>query len=267
MDTLLSFGDYAFSGENQIECQDNFASCQGQSHALPGRDGALMAYGDARSPTPLGNVRAPMWIYAGRKGMHTRLDDIRRLSRLGLQKLVMQPSGELGDTRFCMAIMRNADIPQRARDRSQNHQRVTLIFDVPLPVWLSETRTQTISASGISTPFSLEVRGNVETSPILRITTSAGQTAGGVHVVRLDGVDEVQRARYHSALPAQSNLYIDCASRQVRLNGADAYGSAFSHLTGDWLTLLPGQTNNLSVRMQNAGDDCTLSISWQDRWA
>lgn len=266
MHTLLSFGDHTFEDRNQIDFQDNFSTTVANSHSLPGRDGGLMSYGDAKSPTPLGNVQMSLWVHAGSRGIQSQLDDLRRLPQIGLQTLTMLPSGLIGESpRTCRALAREITMPQTVVDMSQNIQRVQISFDVPFPYWHGVMRTRTINAIGTSTAFNIENGGNARTVPILRLTTNNLQTAGRPQVVRLIGTTISDSVRYHSDLPPMSNLYIDCASKQITLNGADAYGTAFSALTGDWIPLLPGQ-NSMEVRMLNAGDAGTLTVTWQDRW-
>ena len=260
MDSIVSFGSYSFDMENQISSNDNFASAQVQVIRLPGVDGGYSTYGDDAGPAPVGKVDFSFWIHATPATMTAVKDAVRELSSIGYQTLLMQPSGYIGNVnRSCYAAVRDIRMRSSLKDRSQENQRVDMVFVVPVPVWQSSTiNTDTRPITSAALNFSLGNLGNIETPPKFTITVTSGSNFLIERVVSSDVVDFI---RVNRTFAASDSLVIDCAHLSVELNGAGAYNDQFTSLEPRWFRFAKG-TNLIRV----SGVEGMLTTDWRTQY-
>jgi hypothetical protein len=138
-----------------------------------------------------------------------------------------------------------------------------LFLDVGLYLdWEGDTWTP--DASGYM--LIITTAGNrTVTDPIVAVFASASETISQIGIACGD-CDWT----WKSTVPISGALVINCGTKSVYLNGADAY-SVFTlnsgHASADWLQLQPGDNTVTVTYTGNAGDTAKIAIIYQDKYA
>jgi hypothetical protein len=233
-------------------------------------------------------VQVVFWVFGnGPVDMMNRLDDLSKMASAGVKRLYIRPQG-YGENaeRWCEARVNSIDKPMNARDINWEKQRVTMNFQVASPYWLSQgteaplwgggsTWGGGVAWGGTATPHSVlgvenvineVVTGNAITFPRITIKCGASQTATNVRIQRLSGATVIDEVRYDATLGNNDQLVINPRDFTVKLNGVDAYGSAFSFQNSAWFSLVGGVSNSIKVLMDNPSDACDVTFRYFERW-
>lgn len=290
MDTLRRFTyggrTYTFDPDAQVALRDNFRDVVPRTTRLPGLDGGFDQYGTLPAPAEIGLVDVTFWVEQGTyAAMQDALDDVRAMASWGQGRLYKQRLDPDEDELFVYARINSIEIAQNARDMPHRRQRVQIKFQVADPAWLARgTEAATWgsgvvwggatpwggdaspqSCTGTQTDYTETATGNAETHPRILIDIPAGQSATDVIVQRLEEGVVRDQVRYNATLSAGDSLIINCRDKSVKLNGSDAYTTAFTTLHQAWMRLQPGD-NDIRVIMDNAGDECEVTLRYYERW-
>ncbi len=285
MNTLTRFGSgnqlYTFSVGSQVAYSDNFASLLTKTVRLAGMNGGLSNLGTGRGLSPIGTVRADVWLtFDSLTEATDKMNSLRQMASWGLLPLYRQPL--VGAEQFCFARVTDIQLQQDVHNMPHLRHKVPVVFEVPDPFWLrtvigfgklwddgvtlwddgskwdtdnSYTVTNTLTQS-FTNP------GNFMTLPRLFLSNSSGSSVGDIRVQRIvNGVAE-DEFYYTAALATGTYLDVDPARRRVTIGpvGTNAL-SSFTSKNPDWLRLLPG-TNSLKVTCSGT---LTLNMQYLER--
>ena len=113
MNILKTFGTgstlYTFPTNSQVSYSDNFASLVTKTVRLPGVNGGLSQLGSGPGLSPIGTVRADIWLEFGDYVEATdKVASLRAIAAYGLMPLVRQPL--YGAPQFCFARLNDAQL-------------------------------------------------------------------------------------------------------------------------------------------------------------
>lgn len=279
-------GLYTFPDARIQSFNGRFGGVVTHTNRLPGTDGAYDQHGNAAAPLEVGSVRVTWGIYDDSgEDLDAQRDEILAMAAWGKGMLYAQPTITGAAERFCFARVTNISIPERPSEATEIIQTVTIDFQVTDPrwyvnrfvlvrwglgatwgggdVWGGSASAQ--ACTGVSTDLATETsNGQAVTYPKITIAVPAGQSAENVTIKRIVGVSVADQVRITGTLNAGDVAVIDCAAASVTINAADAY-SRLEYLTPGWMAIQPGD-NRLVVEMDNAGDACTVKISYDDAY-
>lgn len=276
--TSFEFGAYTF--ENVQSYSDNFRDTVPRTVRLPGTDGGYDIFGPEAPPVQIGNVDISFVLVAySRSDMQAKRDAVGALVWDGWDKLKKTPTGA-ADTRFCVAKVNSIRMPEDRAGHSDLHQQVQVSFQVAVPFWFvnefeasewgeGDSWGQNVpwggspvsqACSGLSTDISLTNDGNAVAIPRVQVSCGGAQTCEDVSIEHIVGGSAVETVEYTGVIGNSENLYIDCRTKSVLYEAADAYDDFdFDH--PDWLRLLPG-SNTLRVKFKNSGDAATVYVRY-----
>jgi hypothetical protein len=218
--------------------------------------------------------------------VQTKRDEIRALGGTKNRLFATFPGGSEpgGVERFAWA--RLARVRMERRLEYIYYQPVDLDFEIVSPGWRMfasapwnlgdglfldvglyldwEGDAWTPTASGYT--LTITTAGNrTVTDPIVAVFASGSETISQIGIACGD-CDWI----WKSTVPISGALVINCGTKSVYLNGADAY-SVFTlnsgHATADWLQLQPGANTVTVTYTGNAGGTAKIAILYQDNYA
>lgn len=281
---LLRFGSYTFPDTGRAASR-NFADIVPQSVRLPGLDGGFDEFGREAAPSEIGNIRADLIIDEPNPiAMQRERDALNGLARLGVQRLYLDMLD--GSVRWTWARVNSIQMSDTYSRMTRAVLPVSINFQVVAPrLWTDAAGDAVWGAgatwggglrwgggvgvaqlcSGASTSISAANNGNAIAYPTIYISTGTGQTTQNPTLLRTDGLGGavVESIAIVGTFGAHTTIKIDVARKLAYRQGADAYSLLVAR-TGDWLTLPPG--GNALVLAQQAGNDCTVRLRYQDSW-
>lgn len=293
MKQILRFGSgdqlYTFP-DTGVAYSDNFRDLVPRTTRLPGLTGGFDELGEEPAPSEIGKVNFSFWLHtelegrAGRVRMTRLRDAVNEMAAFGWKRLYMQPEDPDADERYCTARINSIQMSERADNRHDLSQRVSVVWQVPDPRWYTQGTeawswgdgtlwsgapwggSATAQAcSGTSTDITITTQGNAITYPRLIISCAAGQSAQNPTVQRLVGSGTVaDEISYTGSLSAGDSLTINCRKSSVKLGAANAYDD-FSFNYPDWLRLFPGE-NTLRVTLANSSDACSIRVLYYEAY-
>lgn len=290
MDTLVRFGQgdelYTFDTGQQISLRDNFRDVTPRTNRLPGLPGGFDEYGTAAAPAEIGNVQVVFWLIAdGAIAMQTAKQQVGAMKAWGKKVLYKQPYGDATE-RFCWARVNSIEFSENAKEQPHRRLRVEVNFQVDHPLWenlgtyaggwrwgdgtlwgggaLWGGTPVTQNVTGTDNSFSLTPDGNDEIHPIVQISIPAGESAENIRVQRILSGRVQDEIRYTGVLSAGDLLVVDTEAYTVKLNGVDAYSSAFEVESAAWFRLRAGRANTIRVLMTNAGDEADIIFKYKE---
>ncbi len=264
MTKLISFGSYTFA-DSGARWRDNFAQVAAHEIALPGLNGALDADGSGVGVNVAGRIDVALWLkQADVTAMNAARDALKGLLRAGAQRLTIESAPD--QQRYTRARVLTIDMPEVYAQRTDTHQETALTFAAVTPRWFSVTPPvgsgTAYACSGAQTDFTRTANGSAFAYPTITVTATSGVTT--LTIQRLDGALVADQITYAGAIPDGATLIIDPCTWGVTLNGADAYGSAFSALHPAWFRLPPG-AHTIRVAL-NTGATADIALRWDDTW-
>lgn len=281
-DRVLNFADIG----KQSTYRDNFRNGVPRMTRLPGVSGGYDELGIVEMPSEVGNIRVQLWALAETPSiMFLKKKRIGIIKSFGTAVLTKQPIGG-GETMYCLAKVNNIDYTENANNTPFRHLQFAIDFQVADPRWRAIGTTGgiwddgtiwddgsiwdgedvAVACSGFATKFTVTPDGNSPTRPVITFLCGVGETASQLRIQRLVGGAIVDELSYSTTLVAGDSLVIDCESKTIKLNGADAYGSAFEFASADWLALMPGVDNTIRVKMGLAGDAGSIAINYEEMY-
>jgi hypothetical protein len=127
MNTLKRFGSgsklYTFPANSQVNYSDNFASLITKTSRMAGVNGGLSALGTGRGLSPIGTVRADIWLKFNDYVEATdNVASLRQMADWGLMPLWRQPL--YGAEQFCWA--RLTDLPRQEDVKNVPHKQIKI---------------------------------------------------------------------------------------------------------------------------------------------
>lgn len=280
MNILKRFGSgsrlYTFPTDAQVSYSDNFASLVTKTVRLAGVNGGFSNLGSGRGLSPIGTVRADVWLtFTDNIDATDKVNSLRQMADWGLQPLWRKPLN--GPEQFCMA--RITDIPKQEDVHNLPHKRmkIPVTFEVPDPFWQrvpygaadlgivlwDDGVTQWDGGSnwdgsagysiGANATWSFSNNGNAFSLARLMLTNASGNTVRNIRVQRVvDGVTE-DEFYYTADLLTGTYLDVDAFRQRVAIGpvGTNALDN-FVAKTPDWLRILPG-SNSIKITTSGTG--------------
>ena len=285
MNILKRFGSgsqlYTFPTDSQVSYTDNFASLVTKTIRLPGVNGGFSNLGTGPGLSPIGTVRADIWLDFGDYVEATdKVASLRAMASYGLMPLVRQPL--YGAEQFCFARLNDAQLQQAVQNVPHRRLKVPLVFEVPDPFWYRPVRgfgklwddgvtlwddgsswdadTGYVVSNIATWPFTNP--GNTFTLPRLFLINSSGSSVTHIRIRRMVNGVAVDDCQYTTALATGTYLDVDPARRRVSIGpvGTNAL-SYFTANSPDWLRLMPG-SNSLKITCTGA---LTLYMQYLER--
>lgn len=281
-DRVLNFADIG----QQSTYRDNFRNGVPRVTRLPGVSGGYDELGIAEMPSEVGNIRVQLWALAETPAaMFLHKKRIGVIKSFGTAVLTKQPIGG-GETMYVLAKVNNIEYAENVKNTPFRQLQFAIDFQVPDPRWRAIGTTGGIwddgtiwddgsiwdgedveeAVSGLTTEITVSPDGNAITLPTITFLCGVGETASQLRIQRLVGGAVVDELSYSTTLVANDSLIIDCESKTIKLNGADAYGSAFEFKTAAWLALMPGIDNTIRVKMGLAGDAGSIAVNYEEMY-
>lgn len=287
MITLTKFGSgsrlYTFPTHAQVSYSDNFASMVTKTTRLAGVNGGFSNLGTGPGLSPIGTVRADLWLtFADYVEATDKLVSLRQMIGYGLMPLWRQPL--YGAPQFCWARLSDTQLQQNVHDVPHQRMKIPLVFEVPDPFW-----HRTVSGFGIlwgdgvskwgdgtskwgssnsyavssTLTQSFSNPGNTYTLPRLKLKNSSGSAVTDIRVRRI--VDGYAEDEFYYNAPLADGTYLDVDPVRQRVTigpvGTNALDD-FQPMKGpDWLRLMPGSN---SIRVDCNGS-LTLILSYLER--
>ncbi len=285
MNTLKRFGSgsklYTFPANSQVNYSDNFASLITKTSRMAGVNGGLSALGTGRGLSPIGTVRADIWLKFNDYVEATdNVASLRQMADWGLMPLWRQPL--YGAEQFCWA--RLTDLPRQEDVKNVPHKQIKIpvTFEVPDPFWYRSvsgrgflwddgsaqwddgTAKWDLSSAASAAPgtFTYTQNGNYYLLPRIQLVNSFSARTG-IRISRIvEGMPE-DDIRYTGTLASGTYLDIDPVRRRVSIGpvGTNALAN-FSASTPDWFRLMPG-SNTIKVE---ASGSLFMYISYLERF-
>lgn len=279
MNILTKFGSgsrlYTFPTNAQVSYTDNFASLVTKTVRLAGVNGGLSNLGSGRGLSPIGTVRADIWLtFNDYVDATDKVASLRQMTEWGLMPLWRQPL--TGAAQFCWARVNDIQLNQDVHNVPHQRLKVPVIFEVPDPFW-----QRTVSGFGIlwgdgvakwgdgvskwganagyavtnTLTQSFTNPGNAYTLPRLKLVNASGSPVTDIRVRRMVDSYAEDEFKYNAALATGTYLDVDAATQRVSIGPVGSNGlDDFEALKGpDWLRLMPG-ANSITV-------DCTGSLT------
>lgn len=288
MDSIVIFGGvqvYIFDQDEQTHISDNFNDLVLRTTRMVGVSGGFDELGSGPAPRSVGNVRFEGWLQADtRAQMSESLRLLGLMSSLGVAPLVKQPMDTSLPTRYCLARVNTISYAQSAVRLPRQQIKIIANFNVQNPGWRGAGTTggiwdnQTIwdddtiwdgedvsqVVGGLVTEYTITPGGNALTYPTISFLCGVGETASQLKIQRLVGGAVIDEVHYDTTLVANDELVIATEARTVKLNGANAYGSAFGNRTVAWFALRPDVANSIRVKMGLPTDAGTIAINYEE---
>lgn len=163
------------------------------------------------------------------------------------------------------------------------YQPVELEFEIVSPGWRSATGWTLDDGENLDTGLLLDYNGSswtpTATDYPLSVPTFGNRMVTDAQIVIVAGSDSISQIRvqcgscdwtWKSTVPAGDMLTIDCGTRSVKLEGADAYTYMTlnaGHTVADWLQLQPGSNTVTISYTGNASGSALIAFSYLDNWA
>ena len=127
MNTLKRFGYgsrvYTFPANAQVNYTDNFAALVTKTARMAGVNGGLSALGTGRGLSPIGTVRADIWLtFNNYVDATDNVNSLRQIADWGLMPLVRQPL--YGPEQFCWG--RLTDLPRNEDVKNVPHSQIKI---------------------------------------------------------------------------------------------------------------------------------------------
>lgn len=285
MNILKRFGSgsqlYTFPTDSQVSYTDNFASLVTKTVRLPGVNGGFSNLGAGPGLSPVGTVRADLWLEFNDYVEATdKVNSLRAMAAYGLMPLVRQPL--YGAEQFCFARLNDAQLQQAVQNTPHKRLKVPLVFEVPDPFWYRTVSgfgklwddgvtnwddgttwdASTGYAVSNSATWSFTNPGNTYTLPRLFLVNSSINIANSIRVQRMVNSVAEDDFAYTTDLATGTYLDVDPARRRVSIGPVGT--NALAHFTAksaDWLRLMPG-TNSIKITC-NGG--LTLYMQYLER--
>lgn len=286
---LIRFGDgarsYDFTRDFVFlqDYSDNFSDLVNRVVRVPGVSGGFDEYGDDPTPQEIGQLSQRLILKSPtREGMEVLRDEIKAMQRWGKLWLYMRPSNPALPVRKCRARINNIQISKQEQGHTDLHQRVSLTFQVPFPVWFTDGTepliwggggtwggggiwggTSGFTASGVETDEVITISGNAVVQPRIVIECDASQTCEDPTIQTIVGGEVVDEVSYTGTLGNNDSLEINCRALSVLLNGNNAYSSTFDFNDPSWIRLYQGD-NTVRVTFANSGDEATIRMFYNE---
>ena len=260
---------------------DNFASLVTKTVRLPGVNGGLSQLGSGPGLSPIGTVRADIWLEFGDYVEATdKVASLRAIAAYGLMPLVRQPL--YGAPQFCFARLNDAQLQQAVQNVPHKRLKVPLVFEVPEPFWMrtisgfgklwddgvtlwddgSKWDSDNTYSVASSLTQSFTNPGNTVTLPRLMLTNASGSSIGDIRIQRVVNSSVEDEINYSAALATGTWLDIDPARRRVSIGPVMTNALQYTTFkTPDWLRLLPGSN---SIKITCSGT-LTLIMQYLER--
>lgn len=270
MNILNRFGSgsklYTFPTDAQVSYSDNFASLVTKTVRLAGVNGGFSNLGMGRGLSPIGTVRADIWLTFNDYADATdKMTSLRQMADWGVQPLYRRQLS--GVEQFCFARVTDIQIQQNVINVPHERMKIPVTFEVSDPFWYrpvsgfgflwddgthlwddgskwDSDNTYTVNSS-LTQSFTNP--GNTYTLPHLFLTNASGSNVGDIQVQTIvDGAVEDQ-FNYSAPLATATYLDVDPVRRRVTVGptGTNALDD-FTAFTPDWIRLRPG-TNSVKV--------------------
>lgn len=276
---LTQFGTYVFPLYNKRDTLGPGDS-SGSLLELPG-GGAWDGYQDDEAPERPTTYSTAFEIVAATAALvDTELGYIR--ARRGLRRRLWATMAD-GTMRFCWA--RLARIRHERAWRNTLFVPVELTFEVPNPGWngtghgaqwrLDEGE---VLDAGLYLDYDAAVALEADGSTTITLANGGNRTVNNVVISLTAGAASISNIRFQlspcdftftGTVAAGKTLDIDCGTRSVLNDGADAYASLTlggAHSVADWLQLAAGSNDLVMTYSGNAGGDATVELEYYDGW-
>lgn len=294
--TITQFGDggnYVYAFSLQQTYSDNFKDTRPQVDRLMGVSGGVSQYGKNAPPRETGKVTLSFYLKAyDRAEMSAKRDAVNKMATWGEQLLWLRPTNYPTDpVRFCRAVINSIQMPEEPAKHTDLHQRVTVIWQVTDPRWLSwpgtvwywddgtlwdaanwvEPRYSSTSVNA-STTVSLTNNGSTFTPLVIRVRATANVT--NFELTLRDATDAVVNGfRYENTLASATTdvLTVDGENLSVlhdktTSSGIETGYPYFTRLGGNGFIVLPPGTWSLKVG-GTFTSNVTLEIDYYDAWS
>jgi len=285
MDRLIQFGTsddvyYAFD-DVLSQVRPYFGEAVPLTTTIPGVNGGFNVGGRSASRLGLANLQAFMWFEAvDSNTMQSLIRDVYKMLHWGEQRLFKRDMA--GDVMWTWAMVNNIDLNQNVANRPRKQQQVQLNYQCPRAVWfrkpddvLSSAGAYTEGATrdgsntvGDGDSIVVTNNGNAPAGLYLKWTVPSGQSLTNPRVARRDGAGtDIEYIQYTGTLSASSTWEADARNHQLQLGGVVSSDyDKLTVITGEWLTLPPGDTT-LHISGTFTGGDCTLDLDWWDTYS
>ena len=275
---LTQFGTYVFPLFNKRDLVST-GDTGGTLLRLPG-GGAYDAYGTDAAPEGIREVSTEFEIIASTTAaVQTARDQIR--ARAGLWRRLWAHFPD-GTDRWAWARM--SKVKMERRREYLFYQPVKLTFEIKEPGWngtghgatwyldagsyldagLYLDYDDTITLDGSPKSATITNGGNRTVTNAILSIRAAGNPISAIRLV-CGSCDWT----FSGSVAAGKVLTIDCGTRSIRNDGADAYSSFVlnaGHTVADWLQLAAG-ANSVTITYTCAGAASTLTPTFYDGWA
>lgn len=281
---LVKFGSYVFQ-DTGVRIGTNFADLVPITSRIPGVDGGFDEYGDVAAPSEIGSISFEMVLSEDRRAeMQRKVDVLRGLARLGVQRLAVDTWDDGLNYRYCWARVNNVQVSDNVTAVSHRVNRVQITFQVSSPRWQEISENDALygeavfgvdvfgggigvihAVSGTSTTFTLDNDGNADAYPEIFYTTGAAQAVTSpITIARLVNGVVIDQLTIATALTAEQTLYINTQTKTITKQQVNAY-SSLTPLTPQWLRLLPG-SNSMRVTMGGGGNAASVRFKFAATW-
>ena len=275
---LTQFGTYVFPLYNKRDMVST-GDTSGALMRLPGGT-AYDGYGTGLAPENVNELTTSFEIIAATPtAVQTERDAIRGRAGKFLRLWAHFPDGT---DRFIWA--RLSKIKMERRREYLYYQPVELTFEVKTPIWngtghgatwyldtgayldagyyLDYDDDWTPASSGSTTTVT---NGGNRTVTAVVITVTAGTSQISTIRLRVGSCDWT----FNGTVAAGKVLSVDCGTRSIRNNGADAYSSLTlnpGHTVADWFQLAAGN-NTVTINYADNGDSSAVVLfTYYDGW-
>lgn len=267
---ITQFGSYDFTRSfiRPGARNSNFGQKISNTVRLPYMNGGTRTTGLSPSVHEIGSVQARFTLVApSRDAMQALRDELTALQRIGLADLTFQPSDPTLAPRTCQAEIINLSLPERDDRHSDLFQPVSIAWQAPYPRWLVDRRISTPivqAVSGTATDITVDVQGNAPSRLKLVLSLVSGQQASTPIVERVVAGRVVDRVSSSATLSNPQTLEVDGILGIVSRNGVAEYDEfTFRHPR---LLVAEAGSNTIRVRLGQASDACTATISYYDEF-
>lgn len=277
--TRFGSGSQTYTFPNTIQTlSTNFGDTVPRIVKLPGQSGGLNEYGGDIIPREVGRITVSFTLTTRERESMTALRDaVMAMLGWGEKRLFMRPTDPDLSERFCYASVNNINMPEQPAKHTDLWQPVTIVFQSPDPIWQTlgneAPRWGEFSwgggalwgggageaVSGVQTDLTISQTGSAVVTPRFRIVCGVGQTCEDPTIQRIVDGQVVDEVSYVGTLVEDDELEINCRALSVKLNGNDAYSSAFDFAHPAWFRLAPG-SNSIRITFANSGDAATVYI-------